>query len=55
VRHWSTPSIVVVLAMVLSVAWVAMCVAFGWPIFTIYVGAVVIGGLVGGAIAVAWQ
>lgn len=50
-----TAGIAAVLAMVLSVSWVAVCMAFDWSILTIYAGAVVIGGGVGFSTVVAWR
>jgi len=49
-----TAGIAAVLAMVLSVSWVSVCVAFDWSILAVYAGAVVIGGGVGFSIVVAW-
>jgi len=48
-------SIAGVFAMVLSVAWYAVCEAFHWSTFAIFSGAIAIGGGVGAAIVVAWE
>jgi hypothetical protein len=47
--------IAAVFAMVLSVSWCSVCMAFEWPTLAIYAGAVVIGGGVGASIVVAWR